>query len=320
MNRKKNILIVGSIPPPIGGVTIHVKRLLFSLKREQLNHEFFSLKENSKIKLILKLLKFKSIHLHTSNVNLRCLVAVFCFVLRKKLVITWHGNLGRYGKLKNQLDYFAVRLTRYPVILNEQSLIKGKGLNKRIQKITAFIPPADISLLSDEIQKKVDEFVSRFDIIHTTNAFDISFDSEGREVYSISDLIHVFNQQAEIGLIFSDPSGNYIDFLKDKNVPIPENVLVISEPHDYINILKKADVFIRATTTDGDSLSVKEALFFGKKVIASDCVERNKACVLYQTGNVEELKHLIGQNVQNENAENNIEDGSKELIKLYKSL
>jgi len=35
-------------------------------------------------------------------------------------------------------------------------------------------------------------------------------------------------------------------------------------------------VLIRATNTDGDSLSVREALWFGKPALASDCVDRRK--------------------------------------------
>ena len=43
---------------------------------------------------------------------------------------------------------------------------------------------------------------------------------------------------------------------------------------DVIQILKQTECLIRFTTTDGDSISVREALFLNKSVIASNVVER----------------------------------------------
>lgn len=37
---KQALLILGSLPPPIGGVTIHVKRLLEFLEKKSISYSF----------------------------------------------------------------------------------------------------------------------------------------------------------------------------------------------------------------------------------------------------------------------------------------
>ena len=40
-------------------------------------------------------------------------------------------------------------------------------------------------------------------------------------------------------------------------------------------------LFIRATTTDGDSVSLREALYFGAPILASDVVPRPDGVMLF---------------------------------------
>jgi glycosyltransferase involved in cell wall biosynthesis len=54
-------------------------------------------------------------------------------------------------------------------------------------------------------------------------------------------------------------------------------------------MISASDVFVRPTFTDGDSISVREALSLGIPVIASDCVERPDGVVLFKTGNAGDL-------------------------------
>jgi hypothetical protein len=57
----------------------------------------------------------------------------------------------------------------------------------------------------------------------------------------------------------------------------------------FAGVIKAADIVVRASNTDGDALSVREALWYGKRVLASDCVQRPEGCELFRSRDVEDF-------------------------------
>jgi hypothetical protein len=51
-------------------------------------------------------------------------------------------------------------------------------------------------------------------------------------------------------------------------------------------LVSVSDIVVRATTTDGDSLSVREALALGKAVVASNVTGRPPGVSLYKVGQI----------------------------------
>jgi hypothetical protein len=98
----------------------------------------------------------------------------------------------------------------------------------------------------------------------------------------------------------------------------PENILILDYQHDFVPIIQYSFVLIRATTTDGDSLSIKETLFLNKWVIASDCVTRPNDVLLYKTDDRNDLIRAI-ESIK-PNTAPIIVDGSIQLIILYHRL
>ncbi|QNI75235.1 hypothetical protein [Synechococcus sp. MVIR-18-1] len=90
----------------------------------------------------------------------------------------------------------------------------------------------------------------------------------------------------------SDPSGRYAQFSASKFPFIPRNVVFLSKPHPFIEILRSSDLFIRNTSTDGDSISIWEALSLIVNVFATDVVSRPPGVTLYSS--IEELTDLLG--------------------------
>jgi len=61
-------------------------------------------------------------------------------------------------------------------------------------------------------------------------------------------------------------------------------------PHtECLYLISRADVFVRPSFADGDSISVREALALKVPVIASDCAQRPAGTVLFETGNIRSL-------------------------------
>jgi glycosyltransferase involved in cell wall biosynthesis len=107
-------------------------------------------------------------------------------------------------------------------------------------------------------------------------------------------------------------------------VPDARRLLIYGElPHDrFLAVLAAADVYIRASLYDGDSLAVREALDLGKAVIASDCAVRPAGCALFQTGSQESLDSALRSAVRQPRFDQARPDqqGSTELLELYADL
>ncbi|MCK4662710.1 MAG: glycosyltransferase [Bacteroidales bacterium] len=314
------ILIIGKTPPPIGGVTIHVQRLLNHIDNRNINYSYYMIRNtvSSQFSLIKKVLSHKKVHLHASNPYFRFYISFICRILKKPLINTYHGNIGRFNKIKNFFDNMSIRLSRIPIVLNEDSFIKAKKLNSSTIQLSAFIPPINEENLPNIIQNKILYLKKKFKRIFCTNAYKNSKDINGNEIYGCTMLIQVFKKTKNLALIFSDPSGECLQNVKNKQIEIPDNIFFIDYPHNFYEILKETDGFIRATTTDGDSISLREALSLNKIVIASDCVTRPNGCILFKTGDKTDLFNKLEINnfekISIHNDKNNV---INKLIKLY---
>lgn len=272
-----SLLIIGPTPPPIGGVTIHVKRLLESLEsKNSIEFQYFNLIRDSKRKLFRSIHQSEIIHLHTSNSYFRFFVVAYCRLFLKKVIFTFHGDVGRYNRARNLFDKMSIILAQKPIMINQSSFKSSLKFNKNTVFIPAFIPPKEILSLDINLDLKINNLIKKHEFTFCTNAYDVSYDKNGEEIYKIFELIEIFSRKKLENklLIISDPSGNYKKSIAIKGIALPKNILIISYPHDFNAVLQKSNCFIRYTTTDGDSLSVKEALLMDKNVIASDVVTR----------------------------------------------
>ena len=88
------ILQFAKLPPPIGGVTIHVRRLFSSAsKKKNVKMELLDYSNERNLKTILtKVIKSKIIHIHLSNKKLRVFITFLFKLIFKKSVITFHGK------------------------------------------------------------------------------------------------------------------------------------------------------------------------------------------------------------------------------------
>jgi glycosyltransferase involved in cell wall biosynthesis len=316
----QSILILGSLPPPIGGVTTHIKRLCEYLQDSNIPWKFVDFKKSSKIDILRAIISHRMIHYHSANPAIGFLFSLFCLITFKKLIITFHGDIGYHGYFKNLLKIETVRFSAVPVVLNEKSYEIAKNYNGRTELMAAFIPPKEITDLPSDIEIKISDLNKTCEQLFCTNAFDVSFDTQGREIYQITELVSLFNRYPRKGLIISDPSGNYKKYINKNGIEVRNNILFIPFPHDFNAVINKTDYFIRFTITDGDSLSVKEALLAGKPVIATDVVSRPKGVNLI-INDIEDLDRLLNVSPFDLTAGScRPKNGAVDLVNLYKKI
>lgn len=312
-----NLLIIGAIPPPVGGVAIHIKRLLHNLKKNKIPFKFVDLKKAHFFKITIALFVANQIHLHTSNVMLRFYISIFCVIFRKKLIITYHGNLYRFNRLRNFLDICSVKWAYQPILINKTSYLQALKLNSRSKLVSAFLPPFEENKFDEETQNKINLLRKSYKFIFSTNAFNRSLDKDKMEIYQISELVKLFNQLEDQALIISDPSSAYQKYFSERGVLLNKNILLIPFIHDFISVIKASDCLIRYTTTDGDSLSVQEALYYKKMVIATNVVDRPDNVILIDF-NIKSLSKAITNFTITDNIYNP-PTGFSDLLKIYEN-
>lgn len=315
-----SVLHIGKLPPPIGGISIHLKRLLEGFEYSTIKMELLDYSKEKNLLVVLKKIKSNRIvHVHLSRKMLRLAVIILFRCLFKKVVVTFHGEYD----FKNKYDLFSLKLTNYAILLNNKSYNAAKEYKQtNLSLLSAFIAPPknEICSLSTNTITDIHKFRSTYNYLFCTNAWNVVFDKDGNEIYGGSLLIEIFSKISNVGLIFSDPKANYKDYLIRKYSSIPNNILFIDYLHDYVDVIEKCDASLRATTTDGDSLSVHEALFLKKDVVASDVVNRPNGTILYR--NSEELESIISnfQNYKNNYKRYNFENIKSKLENVYINL
>lgn len=314
------ILLLGKVPPPIGGVTIHVSRLLKKMSKSNFLFRFMVVDIRSLVILPFLIFKFKAVHLHTSNIYIQGYVVILCNIFRKVAVVTFHGDLNRYNERKLKIVKWIVKNVNIPIVLNETSFKVALPLNIQTKMISSFIAPEDDLPLEHQIVEGVEKLRQTRDVVFATNAYGVTYDKFNNEIYGIIPLIDFFSKHLEFGLVISDPSRQYLNYIEANQIEITDNIFIIPFQHSFFEILKVVDASIRNTSTDGDSLSVKESLYLGKVTYATDVVSRPSGVILIERDNFTKLLEIadkVGSN--HEESDTNI-DGSELLFKIYKEI
>lgn len=275
------ILQFGKIPPPIGGISIHIQRLLEEFENTSIKMELLDYsKERNIISIVSKIWSSEIIHVHLSRKLHRLVIIILFRILFKKVVVTFHGEFD----FINKYDFYSLKFASFAILLNQISFNHAKIYRKkRLILIGAYIPPKinPINSLKEASIKQIESLKRNFKHVFCTNAWNVAFDKNGNEIYGGTLLIDVLANNPDIALVFSDPASNYWNFLNTKFKTLPSNVLFLNYKHDFIDVIMLCDAFIRSTTTDGDSLSIHEALHLKRDVIASNVIDRPLGCILF---------------------------------------
>jgi len=311
---KNRILIIGKIPPPTGGVTIHVSRIIDKLNSEKINYTFETLKATNIFGVIKSILLHDKIHLHASNPYVHFLISIFSKITGKKLILTLHAEYGQHKiKIKNLLESTALKFSTIPVVLNLKSFNLVKLVNKNTVLDSAYIKPLYNTQLPENLESLITQKKMQFNKVFCTNAYNRVFDVIGKELYGIDEIVELFEKSKYL-LIVCDPSGAYSEYYINREL---KNTYLINYPIDFVSLLVKTDGFIRNTTTDGDSISVHEALFNNIPVYCTNVVDRPDNVILYKNATTDLLKQFelnIKSQIHKETHRENI------IFNIYKNL
>lgn len=308
----KRLLLIGPAPQNIGGISIHIRRLVGLIKNDyeidyvdegHIRYEgIFNLRSCNLIRYLIKVIKADIIHIHSGNWFLRAFHIFICKLLfRKRVIVTIHRDpsiephICMTKWLMNRCDY-AILVNRegYETMRGEEhhNLVLQPAFLPPVMDEEPALPEEIIRWLA-EIKKQKNSFVM------CSNAWNLVM-YDGEDLYGLDLCIEAMGKLKDdavrqYSLIFvvasnteqKDRMSYYKKQIEDNG--LNQCVLIWEQPLSFVRLLRECDLVLRTTNTDGDAISVREALYFGKRVLASDIVERPTGVELFKTRNVDDL-------------------------------
>lgn len=314
--KKTHILFTGPDPRNIGGVSMHIRRLMLLLKNEaeidiidegrKRFKDSFNIRSLNLIRYYRLLFRADLVHIHSSVGLFRLFHIINCIILGKEFVFTIHGDWNRQTYKKYLRFLFPE--AKAILVLNRHSLneLKAEVPNGNFLFTTPFLPP-DMDhepLLEEELLRKIEKIRAESAILVVSNAWRL-VKFNGEDLYGLDICIDAMkllkNGIRKFRLIFvvSDAAGSG-DMLESARRKIIENglendVFIVEHSISFVRLLKEADVSIRATNTDGDALSIRESLWCGCPCIASDAVERPQGVLLFRNRDAHDLAQVMNR-------------------------
>ena len=312
---------IGFIPPPYGGVSVYIKRLVEQLtidgfpsgayyldsdidafyiesalfhKWHWLNTRFF-FKRFQSLKNEVK--SFRIIHSHLSLESAIFLwgLNVFC---NKEIVVTVHNSMvDNYYQKTNFINkiflFLLAKRNIFWIAVSQQAKLEMEKLpicfKNKIQIIPAYIPSNITNKTS--LPKSLEQFIEDSEKIITFYGHSFMKNC-GNDIYGFFDAIEMYSSLVKqyktcARLVYCIADMN--DEKELSKIRLLASELNISDkiywqigPLENMHALwNHTDVYIRPTSTDGDSVAIREALDLGLNVVASDVCMRPDGVLVY---------------------------------------
>lgn len=328
-NSKMKIILIGPCPPPYGGGQAYLEQLSTQLNMKGYKYQILNTRskrdvfnKSSLIKGLQRGLKYLCLMLRLAKAEgniVHCLsssygnffangaLIISAKILRKKTIISLLGggfpsvvqSSGLFKKFSIKMIFkFADKI----IACNEQIKESIITLNISDQKISFISNALSFKVaLNDVLSTEVECFLSsHHPLIASMSAL---LPEYGTDVL-LKAVAQLKAEFPNLGLVLvvlttSDKrTTNKIHNILRVN-ELWNNVLIVKNVCSLSAIIKKSDLFVRSTLLDGDSISVRKALFLGVPVVASDTTFRPKGVVLFKKGNINDLHNKIKRVLEN---------------------
>ena len=320
------IIMIGPVPPPIGGISVHIQRVQTRLRDEGIQCDVYnetnecriednisSLQGYKKFLFKIPFIRGDLFHFHTINRTVRILLGCYK-VFGKKIILTVHGeSLMQQIKSSNPLVRFlllkSLQAIDKIVCVNEdntQKLIRLGFSEHKVITIPAYIQPVECESDDSAIPIEVITFMEGAKFTITANGF-IRF-HQRKDLYGVDLLIEMLKKLTEMNydvrILFatlgvasqSVDERNYYSLLQKriKMFNLEDRFLFYEVSNtELFPIVRKSQLFVRPTTTDGYGVSIAEALYYSIPSIASDVCKRPDGTILFQSRNSYDLLQQV---------------------------
>jgi glycosyltransferase involved in cell wall biosynthesis len=317
----KRVLIIGPMPPPMGGVAVHVERVAHFLRTHgnavMVHHSeprgrslLFNLYA-ARLQRILTKFRPTDIHYHgtylpNSDRELK-LLGTMLQQHAIELSIIEHDCRHLYARSADYSSWYKNFIEQYNVNLmlvgtkTVQSYLDLQMPCQRAVHAHAFLPPLEERLphLLATYPPQLWQHIQRSSPLLMMNAFACVRHND-TDLYGIRDAI-----QATLALRKDHPTiglciimatigdAGYMHTLYALARQTPGAIFFLIGNYQLWPLLPHADIFIRPTYSDGDSVSVREALWANIPVIATNVCARPDGVSTYDPLQPDALRALV---------------------------
>ncbi len=313
--------VVGPYPPPYGGISVGIQRLarflgsrgVDFLVYDEAGHEEPAARvvaARGARRLLWRLFARgprRILHYQSPDWRMRCLVALWGLLTRRRSVISIHGQSFEHslrgGPLRRSLIRFCLRRTSAVIACNPEIVEQVRALagpSVRVFHVPAFIPP-DPTAPAPELPERLQRFLAARQPVLLWVGWSRLL--EGRDLYGLDLTLGLVQRLRgrfpRLGCVlwFSGvEDAAHWERLRAEAERDGLGPFLHEEPGGLPEIhplFRRADVYLRPTRSDGDSVSVREALALGTPVVASDAAPRPPSCVVFRSGDVEDFTRQV---------------------------
>lgn len=311
-----NIEIIGEYPPPRGGISVHIERLcsrliekgaqvkvcdMSGVSSEQ-KPDFVSVSKSRKKWLARFLLSGKGgiVHFHELGWRFRAAVLAVSKLKGRKFVITAHSLRESY-KEQGLLDRLFMRYVAtnadYLIAVGDkelQGILELGCPSDRVSVIPAFIPQADSN---GDLPEWLENYIASKDVIVSANGSSTEL-YNGVDLYGCDMLIELcrrLRSVLDIGFVYClsrdyiTDAANY-KALAARAAELGDSFRFVHEDVDFPQVLRRSQLFIRPTATDGDAISLREAISLHVPSVASDVSARPQGSIIFRSRELDDLE------------------------------
>lgn len=332
-NKTSKMCLVGTVPPPVGGVTIHVKRLLYGLKNSDFSYSFVDLRQKNSFFLfgyLKRVLRIREFLVHYQLNKWSEFLFLVCVLRNRKFIYTVHSiryeQLGLIDKISCDICK-RIKCVTYiaPTATTKKRMLELGFNDESIVVHDTYFPPIQEEL-DETIPQEIEDFILRARNnklrIILAGAYKLYLDDHGRDVYGLDLCIEACRRIPDICLIFCTPQYDkkYLDscYEKLRNYGLGNKVHIFTKMVNLASLYSKVDLFVRPTTTDSYGISAHEAIDSGIPVIASDVCERANGVVVFNAGSIDDFCYRIEQiKTENTDVHRDLSNPTDFYIELY---
>lgn len=297
---------IGPLPPPLGGISIYLYRLS-KLDKDALYLDYYKLFRRYNIfklwwiKDVLFNFKKKNYIFHSSSLRDRLLFYFLSCISIHEFSLVFHGRslIEQYNRANKLIRLLIIKMlnkANFIQVVNPEfkdfiSKLKIKNKNIFIKK--AFLPPPieEENKIINTYESELIDFLKSKKPLVVANGSYLRF-YKNVDLYGLDMCIELIKMLKKdypnIGFIFALANSNRnISYLKKMksligSLNIENNFYFLIGQKKIWPLFKKTDLFVRPTNTDGDSASIREALYFEIPVVASNVTSRPEGCVIFK--------------------------------------
>lgn len=309
--RRSHALIIGPLPPPHGGVSVHIKRVAQRWEQQGISVTVIDRSTSSRLQrywqLISGIVRNRHAHLYVHtlyNSIFEWLIAwSLALLMRMPLTVVEHDCrfLARRSYATRLLLCLTVRFVDEQIFMGPLTLehYQKYGLPIVVHHTieSPYLPPP-----RHEFEKIYQQYPATLHAFLTNRAPRVAVCAfaphhDGKDLYGIGFTLeciaHLKKIYPNIGCVFALATHSDAKIFMElqqqaRDLAIAENCFWLTGSHELWPLLGSVDLFLRPTLSDNFGISMQEALDMGTPVVASDAVPRPEGVVTYRSGNVED--------------------------------